>query len=248
MEFKHGDRVRIKSNVTPEKLAMDMFGAAYNPHEGGTVQRLIADEALKVVPYDSLERCGIRDSGDNFWNIDFNLLELFEDKPIEDKPWLESPVKLSNKKQAQLLPRIWNNIHGHYHSNGGGFVANTAHADDTAYVGGNAKVYDNAKVYYEAKVYENAKVYGNAQVWDNARVYDNAEVFGYASVYNKALIYGNAKVYGNAQVDNNFKVFGNAVLSSGVYSDGKIDKPINDKPWLESPVKLSTRKGDENVY
>jgi len=53
----------------------------------------------------------------------------------------------------------------HRHSNGGGWVENTATVAVTAYVGENAWVYENAWVFDEARVYGNARVYGEAQVF-----------------------------------------------------------------------------------
>ncbi len=56
------------------------------------------------------------------------------------------------------------------HSNGGGWVADTATVADTAYVGREARVYGDARVFGYAQVYGNARVSGNAQVCGNARV------------------------------------------------------------------------------
>ena len=77
-------------------------------------------------------------------------------------------------------------VPAHRHSNGGGWVADTAYVEDSVYVG------------------EFAKVYGDA------RVYGNAQVFGDAQVYGDALVYGNTEVYGNAHISNNLRIYGNA--------------------------------------
>jgi len=58
----------------------------------------------------------------------------------------------------------------HQHSNGGGWVANTAVVAASAYIGPDALVYDNARVFGNAQVYGNARVFGNAQVYGDARV------------------------------------------------------------------------------
>ena len=45
-------------------------------------------------------------------------------------------------------------VPAHRHSNGGGWIADTATVADTAYVGPDAQVYDNAWVYGKARVYD----------------------------------------------------------------------------------------------
>jgi len=63
-------------------------------------------------------------------------------------------------------------VPAHQHSNGGGWVADTATVEDTVYVG------PDARVYGDAWVHGNALVYGNAEVGGTAEVYGNAEVGG----------------------------------------------------------------------
>ena len=58
-------------------------------------------------------------------------------------------------------------VRAHRHSNGGGWVADTATVDDTAYVGPDARVYGNAEVSGYAEVSGNARVYGYARVFEN---------------------------------------------------------------------------------
>jgi len=119
-------------------------------------------------------------------------------------------------------------VPAHHHSNGGGWVADTAYVSETAYVGpdalvynnaqvygnaavcGNAEVCDNAQVYGNAKVFGTAKLYGHAEVYGNVGVYDNAEVSGYAHVRGDAEVSENARVYGHAEVCGDTKVCGNA--------------------------------------
>ena len=73
-------------------------------------------------------------------------------------------------------------VAAHQHSNGGGWVADTAKVADTAYVGPDAKVHGNAKVYGYANVSGYAMVSGNAVVYGNAQVFANAQVSGNALV------------------------------------------------------------------
>lgn len=98
----------------------------------------------------------------------------------------------------------------HQHSNGGGWVAETAFVEDSCFVGPYAEVFDNAKVYGNVKINDYAKVYGDASVFDNAKVYGNASVFDDAKVRKNGKVCGNAKVYGKAVVTDNGSVFDNA--------------------------------------
>ncbi|MCX6345361.1 MAG: DUF6055 domain-containing protein [Armatimonadetes bacterium] len=77
---------------------------------------------------------------------------------------------------------------GKAHSNGGGFVAETAKVDATAYVGPSAQVLDNAQVL------GNARIEDYAVVKDNATVRDNAVLSGHALASGSAMVKGYAKV------------------------------------------------------
>lgn len=133
-------------------------------------------------------------------------------------------------------------VPAHQHPKGGGWVAETAHVDETCYVGPYAVVYGNAqitgsaiindyaKVYGDAKVYGNAKVYGDAQVFDTAQVYGNARVSGKAKIYensrvmDNAIVYDNAQVYGHGIVRNNAEVLNDAKIhgAGDIYDSIKI--------------------------
>lgn len=102
----------------------------------------------------------------------------------------------------------------HRHSNGGGWVANTATVADSAYVG------------------PNALVYGKAQVCDTAQVYGNAMVYGHACVYGNALVYGNAEVCGSALV------YGNAPQTSSDNHDEIIDAQAKRIAELEEAIRV----------
>ena len=64
----------------------------------------------------------------------------------------------------------------HQHSNGGGWIQNTATVHGAALVCGSALVYGSAQVY------DTARVYGSAQVYDTARVCGSTLVYGSAQV------------------------------------------------------------------
>ena len=94
----------------------------------------------------------------------------------------------------------------HQHSNGGGWVQDTATVDSTAYVGPNARVAGSAQVK------NNARIDDYAVVQDSAQVRDNAIVSGHALVCASAQVYGNAKVRDWAKAEGTTQVYGNARL------------------------------------
>ena len=104
-------------------------------------------------------------------------------------------------------------VAAHQHSNGGGWVADTAIVADTAYIGPDAKVFGDARVYGNAQVSDETWVSGNAWVYDNAQVYCTARVSGDAMVSGNAAVYGAAMVYGAARVSGDALVYGNAVVT-----------------------------------
>ena len=73
-------------------------------------------------------------------------------------------------------------VPAHRHSNGGGWVADTAKVADTAYVGVNACVYGNAIVSGYAQVFGIARMSGDARLSGNAYVTGNALVCGSAVI------------------------------------------------------------------
>lgn len=121
-------------------------------------------------------------------------------------------------------------VPAHRHSNGGGWVADTAQVARSAYVGEDARVYGNARVKGQARVISYARVFGNAEVaggatvggdarvYGNARVLANAHIRDEAKVYQAAVVYGSATIFGNARVYGNARVFGR----SHVYNDAQV--------------------------
>ena len=61
-------------------------------------------------------------------------------------------------------------VPAHQHTNGGGWVADSAVVDDSAYVGPNAYVFGEARVFGKARVFGEVWVSGEARVFGNARV------------------------------------------------------------------------------
>ncbi|MCM1133417.1 MAG: DUF6055 domain-containing protein [Ruminococcus flavefaciens] len=143
--------------------------------------------------------------------------------PFLSKTRYPYAVKLSGAgiKQSQDSTGM---SQGSYHPNGGGFVASTAHVDDSVYVGKNAKVLgyatvsgnavidDYAVITGNATVSGNAVVKGHAVVAETATVKDNAIIGDSAGVMGRAVISDNARVIESGLVYDNYQVSGNATV------------------------------------
>jgi carbonic anhydrase/acetyltransferase-like protein (isoleucine patch superfamily) len=105
-------------------------------------------------------------------------------------------------------------VPAHRHTNGGGWVADTAYVSANAYVGPDAKVFDSARVVRYARVSENARVFGNAKVFGSAQASGGAQVSGYVQVFDTAIVSGYAKISGDA------RIFGNAIVSNDAIVSG----------------------------
>ena len=104
-------------------------------------------------------------------------------------------------------------VAAHRHSNGGGWIADTATVMDSVYVGRNAQVFGDAKVSDHAQIRDSARVSGNAEIYGNAQVFDHAEISDDAVVCDIAKVYGDAKVGGNAWVEDHARVSGKVALT-----------------------------------
>ncbi len=124
------------------------------------------------------------------------------------------PYEFDIKGTTPVYRDIKEDIEGHEHPNGGGFVADTAEVADTVYVGRDAMVLGNSKIS------GNAVITGYAVV-SNATVCDNARISGYACVYGfwwaAPTISGNAKIGENAVVTAGASVTGNARVMGNAY-------------------------------
>ncbi len=109
--------------------------------------------------------------------------------------------------------------YGNYHPNGGGFVAATAHVDESVYVGPDARVLDYATVTGNAVITDYATVCGSATVSGNAIVSGHAVVAENATVQDNAIVSDSAGVMGNATVSGN----GRVIESGLIYNDYRVD-------------------------
>ncbi len=126
------------------------------------------------------------------------------------------------------------------HPNGGGWVAKTAHVDETAYVGPGAIVAEQAKVFHWAQILSRARVYGEAIVMNEARVFGESQVCGNAGVYDKAVIANRARVFG--YIRGYAWVSGNAEICQGVRIHTKI--VIRGGKWEQTPLFIAGSKYD----
>ena len=74
-------------------------------------------------------------------------------------------------------------IDAHQHKNGGGWVADTAHVDETVFVGPDAQVFGNARVLGNAKICDYAQIGGDAKIYNEARVDGKTQIYGYSLIY-----------------------------------------------------------------
>jgi hypothetical protein len=152
-------------------------------------------------------------------------------------PWM---VKIKGAvPQGYQTPK---NIDGRIHSNGGGFVAQTANVEESVYVGPHARVLDNAILRGNVRVEDYAVVKGNAVIYGDViisghalvggglihgssvisqcakiwagEIYEHAQVKGQAIIdHDSAIICGNACIDGVVCVNGPVNVYGNAQLS-----------------------------------
>ncbi len=105
------------------------------------------------------------------------------------KDWYEYRKLERLEDLRQRVEFLQRNTKGRRHENGGGFVAENAHADPTAYVGPDAMVLDGARVEGNACIKQHAVVIGPRTV-----------VSGNAKIGGKAWLFGDVTIDGNARV------------------------------------------------
>jgi len=117
---------------------------------------------------------------------------------------------------------------GHIHSNGGGWVADSAKVADSVYVGSDAMVLGNAKLSGNVRVEDHAVVANSVTAQDNAVIsghavvdgggwyYDNGWKQGSISISGNAAVSGSAVVTGACSVSDNAKVLQKAYIADAV--------------------------------
>lgn len=141
-------------------------------------------------------------------------LNAATEQPYESHPGrarFPYEVQIEGARPFETTPAPPPGVKGTKHSNGGGFVADTAKADDTACVGPNALVLGRARVLGSARIED------YAVVRDEATVQDRAVVRGHATVTGKAVVKDDARVGGYAWLQEGATVADHgAVIEHGV--------------------------------
>lgn len=112
---------------------------------------------------------------------------------------------------------------GHAHSNGGGWVSDSASVADSVYVGPNAMVLGNATLTGTVRVEDYAVVANEVTASDNVVISGHAVVDGGGWVYDNGWTFGsvilsdNAVVSDSAVVTNSCKISGNAKILQKAY-------------------------------
>jgi|GEM_PF-2658131 len=112
-------------------------------------------------------------------------------------------------------------VSGAPHSNGGGFVADTATVAASAYVGPGVQVLDQAQVLGDARIEGRAIVQHDTLVQDNAIVSTSASIDLNAQIMDYATVRDNGRVYRNAIVKEDAKVQGEVFLYDSFSMAGK---------------------------
>lgn len=148
-------------------------------------------------------------------------------------------------------------VPAHQHSNGGGWVADTAIVHDDAYIGPEARVYGNAFVDAGVVINDQARVFGFVNLFDNVIIFGDASVSGDAKIGGCVRVFGNAGVCGRTHISDCVQISGNTFLTenakisgssriygyTNVYGDVNVhnDKWTwgeNESPSLESQIIL----------
>ena len=140
-----------------------------------------------------------------------------ENHPFLSKTRYPYAVQLSG---AEVQQQETTTVQGSIHHNGGGFVAASAHVDNTVYVGKNARVLGSATVSGNARIDGYATVTGHARVSGDAVVSGHAIVSGNATVTDNAIIGDSAYLNKSSSVSDNARVFEGAMLTGSFRASG----------------------------
>jgi len=127
------------------------------------------------------------------------------------------------------------------HKNGGGWVAATAHVDDSVYVARNAQVYGCARVYDKVDIRGRAQVYGSAVIRDHVRLSGDVVVNGAAKINDAAELRCSAKVSGSAIISGVSYIGSGCVITDSAQI---VDSRITDNVLVWGrPLIVSTTVG-----
>lgn len=132
---------------------------------------------------------------------------------------------------------------GHTHSNGGGWVSDSASVDSSVYVGPNAMVLGSAKLT------GNVRVEDYAVVANSVTAQDNVVISGHAIVDGGGFVYDNGWKYGSVVLSGNAVISGSSVVTNSCSVSG--NAKVQQKAYISEAVKLTDNavaKGMTYVY
>jgi hypothetical protein len=125
----------------------------------------------------------------------------------------------------------------HRHSNGGGWVENTACVEDSATVD------EDAIIVEDAWVKDYAVIWGSAIIQGEAEISGHAEVSGTARVYGSTIVTDYASVYEQAQISGFLSICGATEICGDAWMKGYFMSLcgygyVNGSVWEEQPIYL----------
>jgi carbonic anhydrase/acetyltransferase-like protein (isoleucine patch superfamily) len=143
----------------------------------------------------------------------------------EESPYtpllVESIAPLTKPKRKKPAPKHdfgdgLGKVFAHRHSNGEGWVADTARVGEKVFVGKRAKVYHYATVDDDCAVTDSARVCGTCKIHERTRVGANAFIAG-STVIKRSVISGTARLYGGeivgSEITENVRISGNPTVT-----------------------------------
>jgi len=143
------------------------------------------------------------------------------------------PIDDQQPKPDREIPKDY-----HEHPNGGGLVADTAHAADTAFVGVFAQMHGKSQMYNYATMCDNAQMRGNSQMLDKSQMNGNSEMCDNSRMYGYSQMHGKSRMHGKSQMHGNSEIGGSDWYRSPLYVDG-LRWPINE--WSNSEIRVGCR-------
>jgi carbonic anhydrase/acetyltransferase-like protein (isoleucine patch superfamily) len=129
-------------------------------------------------------------------------------------------------------------VFAHRHSNGEGWVADTANVSEKVFVSKRAKIYHYAVVKDNCQINGNAAVCGESELSENTRVDGEAFVAGHTDAKN-CRIYGTARLYGgklvNTEIHGNARITGDPVI---------VEAKISGQSFVTGRAKVTS----SNIY
>lgn len=116
----------------------------------------------------------------------------------------------------QAVSVLQPNTTWHRHSNGAGWVSDTAHVDDSVFVSRTALVFGHAQVRGHVRLTGHVIVCDQAKVSDHARISGHALIRDMAVIYDSVVVNGHADVGGGVKLGGTIRIGGDTVLRGNV--------------------------------